>query len=64
MCLVRSTATIMLVGFLVCSTLFGQSAAPATQPQTFHVKGTITDPDGAVIPGVKVTFQGQAIQLH
>jgi hypothetical protein len=32
---------------------------PATQPQTFHVRGTITDPLEAVIRGVKVTFQNE-----
>ena len=46
---------------LFCITLFGQSATPATQPQTFHVRGTITDPLEAVIPGVKVTFQNEEL---
>jgi hypothetical protein len=51
-----------LVVFAVCESLFGQDAAPAPQPQTFHVRGTITDPSGAVIPGAKVKFQKEHVK--
>jgi|ERR1022692_1024402 hypothetical protein len=47
---------LMLRGFLL-----GQASAPVTQPQTFHIKGTITDPIEAVVPRAKVTFQGERL---
>ena len=50
-----------LVVLLVCESLFGQVATPVTQPQTFHVRGTIKDPLDAVIPKVRVTFQGEQL---
>jgi hypothetical protein len=50
-----------LAVLLFGTTLFGQSASPPTWPQTFHVRGTITDPIAAVIPGVKVTFQSVSL---
>jgi hypothetical protein len=37
-------------------TLADGQAIPATQPQTFHVKGTITDTTGAVFIGANVAF--------
>jgi hypothetical protein len=40
----------------VCGALSGQSSTPATQPQTFHIRGTITDPLDAVVPRANVTF--------
>lgn len=43
---------------LVCANLFGQSPTPTTNGQTFSIKGTLTDPVGAVIPGAKVSFHG------
>jgi hypothetical protein len=46
---------------LLCATAFGQAAVPAPQPQTFHVRGTITDPTGALIPRINVTFQGEQL---
>jgi hypothetical protein len=46
----------LLVILLVCEYAFGQAG---TQPQTFHIRGTITDPLEAVIRGVKVTFQNE-----
>jgi len=36
-----------------------QSVNSATPPQTFHIRGTITDPLEAVIQGAKVTFQNE-----
>jgi hypothetical protein len=41
--------------------LIGQSASPPTQPRVCHVRGTIADPLGGVIPGVKVTFQSEPL---
>jgi Carboxypeptidase regulatory-like domain len=41
---------------LLCATVFGQAAAPAPQPRTFHVKGTITDRLEAVVSGANVRF--------
>src|SRR5437016_3003584 len=55
----RHGVAAVLVALLLCTSLFGQSPTPASQVQTFHVKGTLTDPLGAVIRGVKVTFQSE-----
>jgi hypothetical protein len=42
---------------------FGRASAPTSQTQMFHVRGTVTDPIGAVIPNGKLTFQsGQSIR--
>jgi hypothetical protein len=41
--------------------LLGQASAPVTHPQTFHIKGTITDPIEAVVQRVKVTFQSEQL---
>jgi carboxypeptidase family protein len=41
----------------LCGCFLGQTLALVTQPRTFHVKGTITDPIEAVIQGAKVTFE-------
>jgi hypothetical protein len=58
---VRLAVKTMLAALLLCTTLFGQSSTPTTQPQTFHLSGTITDPNEAVIRGVKVTFQNEQL---
>ena len=55
----RVTVSTSLAVLLFCASLFGQAASSGNQPQTFHVKGTITDSLGAVIYGVKVTFQNE-----
>ena len=57
----RFAISVLLAVLLFCVTLFGQSATPATQPQTFHVRGTITDPLEGVIREVKVTFQNEQL---
>jgi len=57
----RFAIPVPLAVLLFCSTLFGQPARPATQPQTFHVRGTITDPLEAVIREVKVTFRNEQL---
>ena len=43
----------MRTGVLVCILLLAASAAPAQTP-TAVVVGTVTDPSGAVVPGVSV----------
>jgi hypothetical protein len=53
----QSAPSVLLAVLLLCTALFGQSATAAAPGQTFHVRGTITDPLEAVIRGVKVTFQ-------
>lgn len=53
----RVATAVPLAVCLVFGSLSGQSASPATRAQTFHIKGTITDPLEAVIRGVRVTFQ-------
>jgi Carboxypeptidase regulatory-like domain len=55
-------STISLIAALsLCAIAFGQAAAPPSSPQTFHLRGTVTDPLGAVIPGVEVTFSSQQL---
>jgi len=44
---------------ILISALLAQSAVPATQPQTFHVQGTITNTSGEPIFRVKVEFQSK-----
>jgi hypothetical protein len=53
----KSLCSIFLLS-LLCSDLFGQSAAQTT---TFHIRGTITDSLEAVIPGAKVTFLNEQL---
>jgi Carboxypeptidase regulatory-like domain len=55
------TISVPLAVLLFCAPLFRQSATPGTQPQTFHVRGTITDPLEAVIRGVQITFQNEQL---
>lgn len=62
----KFTVSILPVVLLLCDASFGQSipeqsVTPATPPQTFHIKGTITDPLEAVVPRAKVTFQGEQL---
>jgi len=53
------SALLMLVAVaLTCLSLFGQAVTQASQPHTFHVQGLVSDALGAVVPNVKVTFQG------
>jgi hypothetical protein len=49
---------------LFCVTLLWQSATLATRPQTFHIRGTITDSLEAVIRGVKVTFRNEQLTMN
>jgi hypothetical protein len=57
--LMPPAVTTMLLVLLLCVTFFGQAPMSVPQAQTFHIKGTITDPLGAMIPGVKVTFRSE-----
>jgi Carboxypeptidase regulatory-like domain len=52
---------VSLVILLLCESLFGQASNSVTRTQTFHVKGTITDPSGAVIPRARVGFQSKQL---
>ena len=54
--------SISMVVLMLYAAAFGQVATAAPQPQTFHVRGTITDPSGAVIAGAKVTFQKEQVK--
>src|ERR1700690_4140821 len=55
----RITVSVSLSVLLFCYS--SSLSASGNQPQTFHVKGTITDPLEAVIQGVKVTFQNEQL---
>jgi hypothetical protein len=53
--------TNLFLALVFCSVVSGQSSTPATQVRTFHIRGTLTDPLGAVIPGVEVTLQSEQL---
>jgi hypothetical protein len=59
--LVKFTSITMLVALLPCVVLFGQSASPTTQLQTFHIRGTIRAFNDSAVPGAEVTFESQKI---
>jgi hypothetical protein len=50
---------------LVCPMLLAQSATPATQVRTFHVRGTIKDSTGGAVRDTKVnvTFQNDKLSV-
>jgi len=54
--MVRATSVSLSV-LLLGAIALGQAASPVSQ--TFHVRGTITDTSGAVIPRAKVAFQSK-----
>jgi hypothetical protein len=57
----RLISPALLVILLLCKSLFGQGPAPFVQTPTFHIKGTITDPSGAVIPKARIGFQSKQL---
>jgi hypothetical protein len=57
----KLTFSMLPAVLLLCGVSFGQAATAAIQVQTFHVRGTITDPLEAVIPRVKVTFRSEQL---
>lgn len=59
--LVKFTSITMLVALLACVVLFGQSASPITQLQTFHIRGTIRAFNDSAVRGAEVTFESQKI---
>lgn len=59
--LVKFTSITMLVALLPCVVLFGQSASPTTQLQTFHIRGKIRAFNDSAVPGAEVTFESQKI---
>jgi hypothetical protein len=61
--LIKFTSTTMLVALLACVVLFGQSASPITESQTFQVRGTIRAFNDSAVGGAKVTFESQKISI-
>lgn len=57
----RLISQTLLVILLLWESLLGQAQGPIAPTPTFHIKGTITDPNEAVIAGVKVTFRGEQL---
>jgi hypothetical protein len=56
---VNLTSAILLVVALSNFALFGQTSSPSAVNKTFRVRGTITDPSGAVIPKAKIVFRSK-----
>jgi hypothetical protein len=54
----RFAAVVVLAASLITPVLFDQTASLAANPQTFEVKGKITDQMGAFVRGARVTFHG------
>jgi hypothetical protein len=51
--------SVLAATLLFCSTLCGQTTAPPTRTQTFHVHGRIRSSSGYDVDGAKVQFQSQ-----
>lgn len=49
----------LLLMLLLCESLFGQAQGPTVPTPTFHIRGTVTDPSGAVIPKARIGFQSK-----
>jgi Carboxypeptidase regulatory-like domain len=58
----RSDLFLLCMALLVGILSFGQVASQTNPPQTFHARGTIKDPNDAVVPGAQVTFQSSAFE--
>jgi hypothetical protein len=43
----------------LCATAWGQSVNSPIAPGSLHVRGTVTDPLGAAVPGAEITFNGE-----
>jgi hypothetical protein len=61
--LVKSASMLVLVALLPCVVLFGQSASPITQLQTFQVRGTIRAFNDSAVRGAEVTFESRKISI-
>src|ERR1700690_1312438 len=48
----------LVAALSLCAIAPSQDAKPPSGPQRFHVQGTVTDPLGAVISEVEITFSG------
>lgn len=59
MCFVRFTIITTFVELLLFSTLFGQTAIPGANSQTFHIGGTIRSSSGYLVDGARVRFQSK-----
>jgi hypothetical protein len=53
--------SVSLAVLLFCTTLFGRSVTPTTEPQTFHIRGTIKDPAGGAVFRARVAFQSEQL---
>jgi hypothetical protein len=57
-------AKFTLVPAIFCAILFAQAGAVSSALGTFHMQGTVTDPNGAVVPNVKVVFRNGSSQIN
>src|ERR1700722_12994395 len=53
------TNSAVLTTLFLCAPTFRQSAFPDSK--TFHIQGTIADPNGGAMPGVTVTFASEKV---
>ncbi len=58
---VKSSSAILLVVVLFHFALLGQTLPSSDLRKTFCVRGTVTDPAGAVIPRAKIAFRSKKI---
>jgi Carboxypeptidase regulatory-like domain len=58
----RRSASLFVAIVMGCIAVRGQPTKAGPQPQNFHLKTTVKDANGAVIPEVKITLQSK--HLH
>lgn len=55
----KLSAITLIAALSLCAIAFGQAPKSPSVAQSFHVRGTVIDPLGAVIQGAEITFNGE-----